>query len=233
MAKLVENTFRFINISFVNEMALLCDKLGVNVWEVIEAARSKPFAFMPHFPSAGVGGDCIPVVPLYLDASARDHGMRAELIQAAEHINDAMPILMVDKLAQALSERGKALDDSTVLLVGVTYKPDIADLRESAALRVFAEAERRGAVVHYHDPLIPTLLMGNRQVSSTALTPDMVRAMDAVVLLTGHKDLDYPMMLQESHLIIDTGSGLNPRVGPNVVNVWVPAGGPQRVALLA
>src|SRR5205085_6399967 len=146
LAKLVENTFRFINISFINEMALLCDRLGVNVWEVIEAAKSKPFAFMAHYPSPGVGGHCIPVVPQYLQAAAREHGLLSELIPAANRINDAMPRLVVDKLEQALGERGgKALVGANVLLIGVTYKPDIADVRESAALRVLEVAVGRGA----------------------------------------------------------------------------------------
>ena len=146
LAKLVENTFRFINISFINEMALLCDRLGVNVWEVIEAAKTKPFAFMPHYPSPGVGGHCIPVVPQYLQAAAHEHGLLSELIPAANRINDAMPKLVVDKLERALEERiGKSLVDASVLLVGITYKPDIADMRESAALRVLRRGARRAA----------------------------------------------------------------------------------------
>src|SRR5204863_9634546 len=125
LAKLVENTFRFINISFINEMALLCDRLGVNVWEVIEAAKTKPFAFMPHYTSPGVGGHCIRVVPQYLQAAAYEHGLMSELIPAANRINEAMPRLVVDKLEKALEEReGKSLVDAWVLMVGITYKPD-------------------------------------------------------------------------------------------------------------
>ena len=158
LAKLVENTFRFINISFINEMALLCDRLGVNVWEVIEAAKTKPFAFMPHYPSPGVGGHCIPVVPQYLQAAAHEHGLISELIPAANRINEAMPKLVVNKLEHALQQRlGKSLINASVLLVGITYKPDIADIRESAAIRVFEEALSRGARVGYHDPLMPTV----------------------------------------------------------------------------
>ena len=150
LAKLVENTFRFINISFINEMALLCDRLGVNVWEVIEAAKSKPFAFMAHYPSPGVGGHCIPVVPQYLQAAAQEHGLISELIPAANRVNESMPKLIVNKIERALQQRlGKSLINARVLLIGITYKPDIADVRESAALRVFESAYAAGARVSY------------------------------------------------------------------------------------
>ena len=222
MAKLVENTFRFINISFANEMALLCDRLGVNVWEVIEAAKSKPFAFMPHYPSAGVGGHCIPVVPLYLEAAAQQHGMASELIRAADRINQSMPRVVVDKLEQALEARGKPLLDANVLLVGVTYKPDIADIRESAALRVLEESLARGARVAYHDPLIGSLELGGTVVRSVELTADEIRAADAVLLLTQHTTVDYELILREAALVVDTCNGLHPRPGADVINVWVP-----------
>jgi UDP-N-acetyl-D-glucosamine dehydrogenase len=222
MAKLVENTFRFINISFANEMALLCDKLGVNVWEVIEAAKTKPFAFMPHYPGPGVGGHCIPVVPLYLEAAAREQGMTTELIRAADRINRTMPMVIVDKLEQALEERGKPLLDASVLLVGVTYKPDIADVRESAALRVLEELLARGARVAYHDPLVPSLRLAGDEVRSLPLTAEHIRAADAVLLLTPHTSVDYDLVLREAALVVDTHTGLAPRQGPTVVNVWVP-----------
>jgi UDP-N-acetyl-D-glucosamine dehydrogenase len=219
LAKLVENTFRFINISFVNEMALLCDRLGVNVWEVIEAAKTKPFAFMPHYPSPGVGGHCIPVVPQYLDAAAQELGLNSELIPAAYRINEAMPRLMVDKLADAL---GKPLSGAHVLMVGMTYKPDIADIRESAAIRVLEEAQRRGAEVSYHDPLMPTLRVNGEVLESVALDSLTLGAQDAVVLLTPHTSIDYDRVVRASRLVIDTHSGLRPREAPNVDNVWVP-----------
>ena len=223
LSKLVENTFRFINISFINEMALLCDRLGVNVWEVIEAAKSKPFAFMPHYPSPGIGGHCIPVVPQYLHAAAREEGMSGELIPAANRINQTMPRLVVDKLERALEERlGKRLLNANVLLVGVTYKPDIADIRESAALRVFNEALSRGAHVTYHDPLMPTLSIAGESVASVDLDPGDLDVLDAVVLLTPHTSIDYERIIRSARLVIDTHSGLQPREAPNVVNIWVP-----------
>jgi UDP-N-acetyl-D-glucosamine dehydrogenase len=223
LAKLVENTFRFINISFINEMALLCDRLGVNVWEVIEAAKTKPFAFMPHYPSPGVGGHCIPVVPQYLQAAALDHGLPSELIPAANRINDAMPRLVVDKLEDALEARGKRLVDASVLMIGVTYKPDIADIRESAAIRVLEETLARGARVAYHDPLMPTLTLAGKTVASVELDPASIGALDAVVLLTPHTSIDYSRVIRAARLVIDTHSGLQPREAPNVLNIWVPS----------
>jgi UDP-N-acetyl-D-glucosamine dehydrogenase len=224
LAKLVENTFRFINISFINEMAMLCDRLGVNVWEVIEAAKTKPFAFMPHYPSPGIGGHCIPVVPHYLQAAAREHGLLSELIPAANRINEAMPKLVVDKLERALAERySKSLVNARVLLVGVTYKADIADIRESAALRVFQEAFSRGARVAYHDPLMPSLLIDGELVTSLELDPVELGLLDAVVFLTPHSSIDYDRIIQAAPLVLDTHSGLRPREAPNVVNMWVPA----------
>lgn len=223
LAKLVENTFRFINISFINEMALLCDRIGVNVWEVIEAAKTKPFAFMPHYPSPGVGGHCIPVVPQYLQAAARQHGLLGELIPAANRINEAMPKLVVDKLERALGERfGKRLFNANILLVGITYKPDIADVRESAALRVLQEAFARGARVAYHDPFMPAVTVGDEMVRSVELDAAELQVLDAVVLLTPHTTVDYNSIIRASRLVIDTHSGLQPREAPNVVNIWVP-----------
>jgi UDP-N-acetyl-D-glucosamine dehydrogenase len=224
LAKLVENTFRFINISFINETALLCDRLGVNVWEVIEAAKTKPFAFMPHYPSPGVGGHCIPVVPQYLQAAAREHGLLGELIPAANRVNASMPKLIVDKLERALEDfRGKRLLGARILVVGVTYKPDIADVRESAALRVLEVALARGAVVEYYDPLIPTVSVAGETMASVDLDALDLGALDAVVLLTPHTRVDYDRIIRGARLVIDTHNGLQPREAPNVVNVWVPA----------
>jgi UDP-N-acetyl-D-glucosamine dehydrogenase len=223
LAKLVENTFRFINISFINEMALLCDRLGVNIWEVIEAAKTKPFAFLPHYPSPGVGGHCIPVVPQYLEAAARELGLAGELIPAANRINAAMPRMVIDKLEQALHARGKPLLGSSLLAVGVTYKPDIADVRESAAIRVIEEALARGAQVGYHDPLWPRLQLAEARLESARLSPTTIAAVDAVVLLTPHTTIDYDTIICLAPLVLDTHSGLNPRTAPNVVNMWLPS----------
>jgi UDP-N-acetyl-D-glucosamine dehydrogenase len=223
LAKLVENTFRFINISFINEMALLCDRMGVNVWEVIEAAKTKPFAFLPHYPSPGVGGHCIPVVPQYLQAAARQLGLEGELIPAANRVNDAMPKMVVDKLERALSQRlGKPLINANVLLVGVTYKADIADIRESAAIRVLEEAFARGARVQYHDPIMPTLRLTDLTLNSMDLSSLEMDLVDAVVLLTPHTRIDYDRLIRSARLVVDTHSALQPREAPNVVNIWLP-----------
>jgi len=231
LAKLVENTFRFINISFINEMALLCDRLGVNVWEVIEAAKTKPFAFMPHYPSPGVGGHCIPVVPQYLQAAAHEQGLISELIPAANRINEAMPKLIVNKLERALQQRlGKSLINARVLLVGITYKPDIADVRESAALRVFETAFSRGARVSYHDPFMPTVRVRDGEVAaSVELDQEVLSSADAVVLLTPHTAIDYDRIIASARLVLDSHSGLQPREAPNVVNVWLPESLESRV----
>jgi UDP-N-acetyl-D-glucosamine dehydrogenase len=190
---------------------------------VIEAAKTKPFAFMPHYPSPGIGGHCIPVVPHYLAAAATEFGLRNELIPAADRINTSMPRLIVDKLERALEERsGTPLVDASILVVGVTYKADIADIRESAALRVLEEALARGARAVYHDPLMPSLTLAGETVDSLDLGRTDLRSWDAVVLLTPHTTIDYDRIIRDARLVIDTHSGLQPRQGPNVVNVWVP-----------
>ena len=222
LAKLIENTFRFINISFINEMALLCDRMGVNVWEVIEAAKSKPFAFMPHYPSAGVGGHCIPVVPQYLAAAAREAGLLSELIPAANRVNASMPRMIVDKVERGLEAHGKELLDASVLIVGVAYKPDIDDIRESAAIRVLEEALARGARVAYHDPLVPGVVLAGDRVRSVPLEADQLSTLDAAVLVTPHTSIDYDLIVRHAPLVIDTHSGLTARRGPNVLNVWDP-----------
>jgi UDP-N-acetyl-D-glucosamine dehydrogenase len=207
MSKLLENTFRFINISFVNEMAMICDRLGISIWEVIQAAASKPFAFMPHYPSAGVGGHCIPIVPFYLEAVAQRHGVAAELVEAAGRINDTMPGFVVDKLERELSAAGGCRRSGRrVLAIGVTYKPDVADLRESAALRVLECLIARGFEVSYHDPLVEQVVIGERVLWSQPL--DSARNMDAVVLLTPHSSIDYSRLLDEARLVLDTSNAL-------------------------
>jgi UDP-N-acetyl-D-glucosamine dehydrogenase len=165
------------------------------------------------------------VVPQYLQAAAREQGLISELIPAANRINDAMPRLIVNKLERALQQRlGKSLINARVLLVGITYKPDIADVRESAALRVFEETFARGAHVSYHDPLMPTVRTTDSVVASVNLDANVLASMDAIVLLTPHTSIDYERLIAAAPLVLDTHSGLQPREAPNVVNVWVPEG---------
>ena len=217
MSKLVENTFRFINISFVNEMAQLCDRMGISVWEVVDAAATKPFAFLPHYPGAGVGGHCIPIVPFYLEAVAERHGMVADLIEAAGRINDRMPEFAVEKLDRLLARRGVDPAAARVLLLGVTYKRDVADLRESAALQVLGRLLERGRAVSYHDPLIPSVDVAGRTIRSQPLTAEALRAADGVILLTPHGAVDYDLVVEHAPLVLDTCNALKRYASERVV----------------
>jgi UDP-N-acetyl-D-glucosamine dehydrogenase len=213
MSKLVENTFRFINISFVNEMAQLCDRIGISVWEVIQAAATKPFAFMPHYPGAGVGGHCIPIVPFYLEAVAQRHGLVAEMILAAGRTNDGMPAFTAEKLLRLVAERrparnGTAKQALTVLLLGVTYKKDVADLRESAALEVLRRLRAEGHAVVYHDPLIPAVTVDGETYESRPLTADLLRSVDGAILLVPHSGVDYDLVVENAPLVLDAGNAL-------------------------
>lgn len=204
MSKLVENTFRFINISFINEMAQLCDRMGIDVWEVVDAAATKPFAFMPHYPGAGVGGHCIPIVPFYLEAVAQRHGLVAELIEVAGRINEQMPTFVIEKMDRLLSERGLDPPASRVLLLGVTYKRDVADLRESSALEVLRRLRRQGRSVSYHDPMIDRLDEDADAVRSTPLSAGFLRSVDCVIALVAHSGVDYDLVAQHAPLVLDT-----------------------------
>jgi UDP-N-acetyl-D-glucosamine dehydrogenase len=226
LAKLMENTFRFVNIGFANEMALLCERLQVNVSEVIEAAATKPFAFMAHQPSVGIGGDCIPVVPFFLESAARDVGLDLQLVQAAARIDRSMPRLTVDKLQAALAARGRSLDGAHVLAIGVTYKADASGTSNSAALRVLAEAQARGARITYHDPLAPTIALGGEILQSVPLVePEIARA-DAVLVLTAHRSIDFDLIAREAHLVVDTRPAPTAPDKPDVVNIWTPRADP-------
>src|SRR5262249_26033982 len=208
-SKLVENTFRFINISFVNEIALLCDRIGISVWEVIEAANSKPFAFMPHYPGAGVGGHCIPIVPFYLEAIAQRHGVMAAMIEAAGRINDHMPTFVIEKMARLLKERGNSTNGSSrVLVLGVTYKKDVADLRESSALEVVRRLHEDGYKVSYHDPLIPSFEHAGLALESVPLTAQTLADVDSVILCAPHSDVDYDLVVTLAPLVLDTCNAL-------------------------
>jgi UDP-N-acetyl-D-glucosamine dehydrogenase len=216
-SKLVENTYRFINISFVNELAVLCDRLGVSVWEVMEAAATKPFAFQAHSPGPGVGGHCIPVVPFQLEALAKEHGLVAELVEVAGRINSEQPRFVVNKLARLLGTRGLPLRRARVLCLGVTYKADVADLRESAALKVLEELRWQGADVRYSDPFFPTVRIGAETLESVAVDDAALDWADAIVLLVPHGELDLERLVQRARLILDTVNRLKVYAAPNVV----------------
>lgn len=218
MAKLLENTFRMINIGLVNEMALMCDRLGVDVWEVIDAAATKPFGFMKFTPGPGLGGHCIPIDPLYLSWKLRALNYTARFIELASEINTNMPRYVVGKVQDGLNEQGKPIKGSQVLVLGAAYKPDIDDLRESPALDVIGLLEHKGATVSYHDPYIPTLRHEGRTMHSVTDLMEAVRRVDCVVIVTNHKLYDYPEILRQAQLIVDTRNALgasgknNPKV---------------------
>ena len=221
MAKLLENTFRMINIGLVNEMALMCDRLGVDVWEVIEAAATKPFGFMKFTPGPGLGGHCIPIDPLYLSWKLRALNYTARFIELASEINTNMPRYVVTKVQDGLNDQGKALKGSQVLVLGAAYKPDIDDLRESPALDVMGLLKQKGAEVSYHDPFIPSLRHEGLQLDSVPDLMAAVRRADCVVIVTNHSSYDYVKMLQEARLMIDTRNALGSlgRDHPKVVRL--------------
>ena len=204
LVKLLENTFRSVNIGLVNEMAIVCDKLGVDVWEVIDAASTKPFGFMRFTPGPGVGGHCIPLDPHYLAWKMRSLNYRTRFIELAGEINSEMPEYWVEKVVSALNDQGKPAKGSTVLVVGIAYKKDIDDLRESPALDVIKLLERLRAVVRYHDPFIPELREDGTVLASVPLTAEAVRGADCVVIVTDHTQLDYGMLAREAKAPVDT-----------------------------
>jgi UDP-N-acetyl-D-glucosamine dehydrogenase len=193
-AKLHENTFRAVNIALANELALMCDRLGISPWEVIEAAATKPFAFLPHYPGPGLGGDCIPVVPQFLAARVREYGYSPRLIDAAHEINTSMPAYVVGKVADALNEDGKPVKGSRLLLLGMAYKADVHDTRESPSLEIMRLLLLRGGDVAYCDPWVPELELDGALHRSVAWTREEVERADCVVLLTNHREfLDEPL----------------------------------------
>jgi UDP-N-acetyl-D-glucosamine dehydrogenase len=209
MAKLLENTFRMINIAMVNEMAIMCDRMGVDVWEVIEAAATKPFGFMKFTPGPGLGGHCIPIDPLYLSWKMKSFQYTARFIELASDINTNMPRYVVNRILEALNARGQTLKDSRCLVLGVAYKPDIDDLRESPALDVIGLLQKQGARVEYHDPYIPALKTHDDLAMQSV--PDLmaaVRAADLVVVVTNHKVYDYPAILKAAKFIFDSRNAL-------------------------
>lgn len=214
MAKLLENTFRMINIGLVNELAIMCDRLGVDVWEVIDAAATKPFGFMKFTPGPGLGGHCIPIDPLYLSWKLRSLNYTARFIELASEINTGMPRFAVGKVQDALNEHGKPVKGSRVLVLGVAYKPDIDDLRESPALDVIGLLQNKGADVVYHDPFIACIDHEGWEMDSVKDMMAEVRKADCVCIVTNHSEYDYSAILDEAKLIVDTRNALK-KAGKN------------------
>lgn len=218
MAKLLENTFRMINIGLVNEMAMMCERLDVDVWEVIEAAATKPFGFMKFTPGPGLGGHCIPIDPLYLSWKLRALNYSARFIELASEINTGMPRYVVSRVQDALNDHQKPIKNSNLLILGVAYKPDIDDLRESPALDVIGLLEQKGAQISYHDPFIPEIQNEEQKMSCVPDLYEAVRQSDCIVIITNHSNYDYEAILEEANLIVDTRNALgdsgkdNPKV---------------------
>jgi UDP-N-acetyl-D-glucosamine dehydrogenase len=204
LVKLLENTFRSVNIGLVNEMAIVCDKLGVNVWEVIEAAATKPFGFMKFLPGPGLGGHCIPIDPHYLAWKMRGLNYKTRFIDLAGELNTEMPLFWVRKLSEALNSQGKAVQGASVLVLGVAYKRDIEDIRESPALDIIRLLEAQGARVSYFDPFVPHFREDGRDFRSVSLTPELVAATDCVMVVTDHSSVDYRMIKRNAKLVVDT-----------------------------
>jgi UDP-N-acetyl-D-glucosamine dehydrogenase len=208
MVKLLENTFRSVNIGLVNEMAVMCDKLGVDVWEVIEAASTKPFGFMTFYPGPGLGGHCIPIDPLYLSWKLKTLNYTARFIELASEVNSQMPLYVVGKVVDALNSVRKSVNGSKVLILGAAYKRDINDIRESPALDVIKLLQERGAEVSYHDPYIPDLHHEGIELRSVDLTADALHGSDCVVIVTDHSVFDYDWVASEALIIVDSRNAL-------------------------
>lgn len=214
MAKLLENTFRMINIGLVNEMAIMCNRLGIDIWEVIDAASTKPFGYMRFTPGPGLGGHCIPIDPLYLSWKLKALNYTARFIELASEINTNMPRYVIGLIQDALNTQGKALKGSKVLVLGVAYKPDIDDLRESPALDVIGLLKQKGATVSYHDPYIPKLRHDDWELLSVPDLMDAISEVDCVAIITNHSQYDYQGILNNARLIVDTRNALG-KLGKN------------------
>ncbi len=212
LVKLLENTFRSVNIGLVNEMAIVCDKLGVDVWEVIDAAATKPFGFMKFTPGPGVGGHCIPVDPHYLAWKMRGLNYKTRFIDLAGELNSEMPLFWVRKVGEVLNDAGRAVQGARVLVIGVAYKADIADLRESPALDIIRLLEAQGAHVEYHDPWVERFTEDEVERVSQPLTPGLLSAVDCVMIVTDHSGLDYGLIKAHAASVVDTRNALRRKV---------------------
>ena len=212
MVKLLENTFRSVNIGLVNEMALMCDQMGLDVWEIVDAAATKPFGFMPFYPGPGLGGHCLPVDPHYLSWKAKSYEFHARFIELASEINGAMPEYVLDKIIDALNQDQKAINGSKILIMGVAYKKNVGDVRESPAIDVIRMLTQRGGEILYHDPYVPELEVEeaaprDRQPMHylcTELTAELVQSVDCVVIMTDHADIDYGWLVDHAAIVVDT-----------------------------
>lgn len=217
MSKIYENIFRLVNISLVNELKMLSDKMGIDFWEVIEAAKTKPYGFMPFYPGPGVGGHCIPLDPFYLSWKAREYNFFTRFIDLAGEINELMPHHVATKIIWTLNLYKKPVRGSKILILGVAYKKDIGDYRESAAIPIIWDLLRKGAEVVYNDPFIPEIEINGKTLNSKPLNKDLIKSADCVVILTNHSAYDYSMIAKEAKLLIDT-RGVIKEKSPKIFN---------------
>jgi UDP-N-acetyl-D-glucosamine dehydrogenase len=216
MVKLLENTFRMINIGLVNEIAMMCDRLGINVWEVIDAAATKPFGFMPFYPGPGLGGHCIPIDPFYLSWKTKQAGIEARFIELAGYINGQMPIFVADKVQNALNDHGKPVKGSEIHILGVAYKKNTDDVRESPALDIIQLLWRRGAKLTYNDPHVPHVRCDGLELCSDAAG---IERADCVVIVTDHTGFDYKGLVEKAPLIVDTRNALKGIASDRIVRL--------------
>jgi UDP-N-acetyl-D-glucosamine dehydrogenase len=208
MVKLLENTFRSVNIALANETALMCNRLGLDVWEVIDAAATKPFGFMPFLPGPGIGGHCIPLDPYYLSWKMKTLNYRARFIELAGEVNGEMPYHVVAKVADGLNEFEQSVKGAEILVLGVAYKANVDDVRESPALDIIGLLRRRGAQVSYHDPFVPAIEVEGHRLTSVALTAETLAGAQCVVIATNHQDVDYGLVVRHARLVVDTRNAL-------------------------
>jgi UDP-N-acetyl-D-glucosamine dehydrogenase len=216
MVKLLENTFRAVNIGLVNEIALMCHKMNIDVWEVIDAAKTKPFGFMPFYPGPGLGGHCIPIDPFYLSWKARQSGFECRFIELAGHVNGAMPEYVVQLVGEALNSNRKALNGSRIHLFGMAYKPNVGDVRESPALDILELLTRQGASVSYTDPYVDTLAHGSHTLHSLSEQDALAQSADCYVICTNHDTFDYDTIVKRAALIVDTRNALRTYTGSSI-----------------
>jgi UDP-N-acetyl-D-glucosamine dehydrogenase len=218
MVKLLENTFRMINIGLVNELAVMCDRMGINIWEVIDAAATKPFGFMPFYPGPGLGGHCIPIDPFYLSWKTRQAGIEARFIELAGYINGQMPHFVVEKIQNALNERAKPVKGSRIHILGVAYKRGIDDVRESPALDIIHLLQRRGATVTFSDPYVPSIRIDEETMMATDAANAVAEA-DCAVIITDHLNVDYALIVSQAKLVVDTRNALRGMTSEKIIRL--------------
>ncbi|MDT3699666.1 MAG: nucleotide sugar dehydrogenase [Thermincola sp.] len=217
MVKLLENTYRSINIAFVNELTQLCERMGINIWEVIKAAATKPYGFMPFYPGPGIGGHCIPLDPMYLSWKAKLYGHYNRFIELASDINENMPRYVVGQIAEILNKEAKTINDSVILLLGLAYKKNIDDMRESPALNIYCILEEKGAKVQYYDPYIENFTLNGKVVKSASLSSEVISNTDLVVILVDHSIVNYKTVVDHAKIVYDTRNATEGIAADNVI----------------